>query len=248
MMLIDEAEARPKRNTDFKKKTDPSRNYDFDRFDGLQTLLFHEGVEIRMEDYESLDRRELLTDPIIDFYMQQIYLSMNEELRQRVHFYNTSFYVQYGVDSKFSAWKEEKLTAAEKRYNRVQDLPCNIGVNIFEKDFIVFPCHDNDHWFLTIVCFPRLNGAVTVDGGRAIQDEDDRKHTKNPGEPLKSSVILTFDSVLSNSACRAKASRYIQSFIKSEYEAKYQNEFFYDPKQLISHSVPVSHANKNVDS
>lgn len=202
-----------------------------------------------MEDYESLDHRELITDQIIDFYMQQIYLNMNEELRQRVHFSNTSFYVQYSVDSNFGAWKDEKLTAAEKRYDRVQDLPCNVGVNIFEKDFIVFPCHDNNHWFLSIVCFPILNGAITVNGDRVIQDVNDRKRPKDPeaGEPLKSSVLLTFDSVLSNSACRAKASRYIQSFIKSEYEAKYQNEFFYDPKQLLSHSVPVRHANSNVE-
>lgn len=248
-VVVDEAnhasteEIKPKKV----KKKAPSRNPDFDRFDDLQQLLVYNDVEIRMEDWKCLDRREMLTSPTIDFYLQFIYSRMSEELRDRVHIYSTNFYTMYSVDSSYAGWNEEgNLNAAEKRYNRVQGLPCNTDVNIFEKDFIVFPCHDNEHWFLSIVCFPKLSGAVTVDGNQPVEDMQKRwRNMKNPdvGEPLKSSCILTFDSVTGNGGRRTKALKYIRQFLLSEYNAKYRNDFPFVSNDVISSSVQVSHLN-----
>lgn len=156
----------------------------------------------------------------------------------------------YSVDASFAGWNQEaNLNAAEKRYNRVQGLPCNTDVNIFDKDFIVFPCHDNEHWFLTIACYPKLSGAVTMDG-TIVEDMQKRwRDMKNPddGEPMKSSVILTFDSVQGNGIRRTKALKYIRQFLLSEYNAKYKNDFPFVSNDVISCSVHVSHFNLNRD-
>lgn len=241
-------ESKPKKKD---KKKAPSRNPDFDRFDDLQQLLVFDDVEIRMEDWKCLDRREMLTGPIINFYLKFIYNLMSEELRERVHIYSTNFYTMYSVDTSYAGWNEEgNLNAAEKRYNRVQGLPCNTDVNIFDKDFIVFPCHDNQHWFLSIACFPKLSGAVTVNGNQPVEDNQKRyRDMKNPdvGEPIKSSVILTFDSVTGNGGRRTKALKYIRQFLLSEYNAKYKNDFPFVSNDVISSSVHVSHFNVRRD-
>lgn len=43
---------------------------------------------------------------------------------------------------------------AQQHYNRVKNWTKN--VNIFEKDFIIIPINENQHWYLAIVCFPGL--------------------------------------------------------------------------------------------
>lgn len=84
-----EDESKPKKKD---KKKAPSRNPDFDRFDDLQQLLVYGDVEIRMEDWKCLDRREMLTSPIINLYLQHLHSRMSEDLRDRVHIYSTNFY------------------------------------------------------------------------------------------------------------------------------------------------------------
>lgn len=199
---------------------------------------------ITMENYKCLDRPELIDDVILDFYIQFIYHElMSEEMRERVHICSSNFYAFYALQTNFSGWKEDKvLKASQKRYLRVKDMPCLKDVNIFEKDFIVFPCHDHDHWFLVIVCYPRLNGAFKIKDGTPVDGDDLYLNRKNPeeGDPIKRSCVLTFDSVKSNPGRRVKAMVHIRNFLKSEYDAKYQDNFAFLETDVTAHCCQVS--------
>lgn len=63
--------------------------------------------------------------------------------------------------------KDQKLTAAEKRWKRVASWTKN--VNIFEKDFVIVPINEQSHWFLAIICFPSLKEPRTMDSDQPIK-------------------------------------------------------------------------------
>ena len=42
-------------------------------------------------------------------------------------------------------------------------------MNIFEKDFIVVPINDHQHWFVAVICFPGLEGCVRVDNNEKTE-------------------------------------------------------------------------------
>lgn len=56
---------------------------------------------------------------------------------------------------------DAKLSAAQRRHSRVEKW--TKGVNLFEKDYIIIPINEQQHWFLAIICFPGLSGPVTYD-------------------------------------------------------------------------------------
>lgn len=225
---------------------------EFDRFDDLEELLTYPlGSDniIRMEDYKCLDHRELLSDVIIDFCFRYLHLELlTEEQRSRVHICGTHFYNLYSTSANFTGWKDSSLKAPEKRYHRIQDLPCNQGVDIFEKDFVVFPCHDKEHWFLAIACFIKLNGAVTFEGNIPVPSEDAIRDKKDPnaGQPLKQSCIMIFDSVKGSGGRRNKAIFHLRNFINSEYKEKHQADFAWEKTSLAAFSVNVSFVNSKI--
>lgn len=163
---------------------------------------------------------------------------MTEEQRNKVYIFSSNFYLLYATDSNFSGWKESKTPAAEKRYERVQGLYSN--VDIFDKDFLVFPCLDKEHWFLTIVCYPRSNTA-TADENMQLP----KKKITNPFELLKQKslgkqLILCFDSVRSNPARRTKAIYHIRNFLESEYlNTEKKDQFPFVKSDLIGCHVVV---------
>jgi Ulp1 family protease len=100
-------------------------------------------------------------------------------------------------------------------------------VNIFDKDFVVFPCNVREHWFLAIACYPKLNGSIKVNGGERVEGEATRRDMKRPdaGEPLKSSCILVFDSVKTNPGRGTTAILHIRQFFDTSYMKSYQDDF-----------------------
>jgi Ulp1 family protease len=208
----------------------PSRFDRFEHFENTIPLLTYHDIHIEMEDYKCLDRRELVSNFVLDFYLQYLWHEVfPEELRRRVHIYKTHFYTLLATKANFAGWNDDGIKgqkAADKRYDRVKDLDSD--VNIFDRDFLVFPCNTNEHWFLAIACFPRLNGAVYADTGEPIADEDERvRDSKNPseGRALKSSCVLIFDSVSTNPGRKTAAMNHIRNFLMSEYRAKYASDF-----------------------
>lgn len=216
----------------------------FSEYENSTVLANYRDIVIRMEDYKCLDYRELVNDVILDFYLKYIYHEMmTEEQRQSVHIYNTPFYSLYATSSNFAGWKDDEnkdLSASSKRYNRVRDLPSNRNVNIFDKDFIVFPCNFKEHWFLTIACYPKLNGAINAKG-ELVEGEDARRDIRNPdsGEPLKTACILVLDSVKNNTGRRTTAIQHIRKFLRSVYMEHYQADFPFEAGKICGNSPKV---------
>ena len=215
----------------------PSRFDRFEHFENTIHLLNYRDIPIQMEDYKCLDRRELVSNFVLDFYLQYLYQEvLPEEMRSRIHIYKTHFYTLLAIKANFAGWKEgtKGAKAAEKRYERVKDL--DNEVNIFERDFIVFPCNTNEHWFLAIACFPRLNGAIYTETKERIED------VKNPSEggAITASCVLILDSVSTNPGRKTAAMTHIKNFLMSEYQAKYSHEFPLEASNIRTCAPKVS--------
>lgn len=123
-------------------------------------------VPINVEDFVCLATDQYLNDIIISFYLKYILNEfLTEEQRQKTHVFSTFFYNRLTKLERSTHDKTDKtvkLTSAQKRHERVKNWTKN--VNLFEKDFIIIPICDQQHWYLAIICFPALKGPVTMDG------------------------------------------------------------------------------------
>ncbi|KAL5292476.1 SENP6 family protein [Megaselia abdita] len=123
------------------------------------------GIAINTEDYTCLATEQYLNDIIIEFYLKWLFLEvLTEEQRQKTHIFSTFFYKRLTTVTQH---RGEKLTAAQKRHARVQKWTKD--VNLFEKDFIIVPINEQSHWFLAIICFPKLKGPVDFDTEQPIK-------------------------------------------------------------------------------
>lgn len=231
------------RESDTKVVSKPPSRFDrFEHFENTIELMTYRNIPLQMEDYKCLDRRELLTNYVLNFYLQYLFHErLPAEMRERVHIYDTTFYNFLGTKSNYAAWKNDNRKAADKRYDRVKEI--DKDVNIFEKDFIVFPCYNNEHWFLAIACYPRLNGAVTTDGDEPIIDEEERvRDMRNPsgGRALKASCILILDSVQNNAGRKTAAMNHIRNFFISRHRDRYRDEFAFDGAAMKMSAPRVS--------
>jgi Ulp1 family protease len=241
------------------KKENPN-NVSFDKSEQAEALSFPDldkeqvlfayttdsrgDLIVRMEDFLCLSRNEYLSDVDIDFYIQYIYNEkLTEAQRQRTYIFGSHFYSLYATSSEFAGWKNEEnagLSAVEKRYNRVDGI---VGdVNLFEKDFLIVPLMNNNHWFLAIVCYPGLDGIYTQDNIRMPDDELKRPTKTKNNEPLPSlkvPSIFVFDSITGNAGRKTTAINHIRNFLKSEYDNKYK-DFMTRPFELVGHAPRVS--------
>lgn len=190
-------------------------------------------ITVKMEDYLCLGKAEYLSDVIIDFYFAYIFAEkFTPEMREKVHVFPSQFYSYYSTSSDYPGWNSEEnanKTALQKRYERIEGM-LDPNVNYFDKDFLVFPLFQTNHWFLSIVCYPKLTQNLSFSTNEPTDDEAKRnlRHVSDPAyalPPLKSSCILTFDSVKSNSARKSTAMKHIRGFLTSHYERRYKDEF-----------------------
>lgn len=144
-------------------------------------------ISINTNDYCCLAIDQYLNDVIIDYYIKYLLLEvLTEEQRERTHVFSTFFYKRLTTLDKTRpklSEKDAKLTAAQKRYQRVSKW--NKDVDLFKKDFIIIPINEQSHWFLAIICYPRLMGPVTVEGERPVKTPLVKRAKKN-GEYLLS--------------------------------------------------------------
>jgi sentrin-specific protease 7 len=123
------------------------------------------GISITTYDYYCLAIDTYLNDVIIDFYLKYIHNEkLTEEQKTKTHIFSQFFYKRLTTMTKE---KDPKLSAAQKRHQRVQSWTKN--VNLFEKDFVIVPINEQSHWFLAIICFPNLTEPHTMDTNLPIK-------------------------------------------------------------------------------
>ena len=120
-----------------------------------------EKVTVTEEDYSCLEAGELLNDKIIDFslkYIQTDLFGAVEQWSHKTHIFSTYFYKKLTtgpLSPRLNAHPIEddpNLSEAEKRHGRVKRWTKK--VNIFEKDFLIVPINEANHWFVIIICQP----------------------------------------------------------------------------------------------
>ncbi|XP_037905145.1 protein split ends isoform X3 [Hermetia illucens] len=141
------------------------------------------GIPINTEDYMCLAIDQYLNDVIIDFFLKYLHTDvLTEEQRQKTHIFSSFFYNRLTTMTtrQRQTEKDGKLTASQKRHARVKSWTKN--VNLFDKDFIIIPINEQSHWFLAIICFPRLQGPVTYDTHEPVVNQPTVKKKKPPVE------------------------------------------------------------------
>lgn len=136
------------------------------------------GISINTEDYMCLATDQYLNDIIIDFYLKWVHNNIIPDTQpEKTFIFSTFFYKRLTTLTRHTAHdKEIKQTAAQKRHARVQNWTKN--VNLFDKDFIIIPINEQSHWFLAIICFPKLKGPVTFDTNIPVAPQQIKKQSK----------------------------------------------------------------------
>ncbi|RZF40329.1 hypothetical protein LSTR_LSTR006938 [Laodelphax striatellus] len=146
----------------------------------IQTIMVYPpppakgGIPINTEDYACLGEDQFLNDVIIDFYLKYLHQHyLSEKDQSRTHILSTFFYKRLTTKPTSSrrslhnpVENDPKASAAEKRHSRVKSWTKH--VDIFNKDFIIIPINEHSHWFLAVICFPGLTGAVDFDTNQPI--------------------------------------------------------------------------------
>ena len=114
-------------------------------------------IHINKSDLDRLAPGELLNDNVIVFYCKWFVNEMLEEVRRtNCYIFNTYFYVKFFSSLNNMLISELKEKDFQTGYNAVKKWTKNI--DIFEKDFVVLPIHDEiqKHWCLFIIVYPNL--------------------------------------------------------------------------------------------
>lgn len=102
-----------------------------------KTILIYEGLSITASDLECLAAREYINDNIINFWLKYMYQKLLSDAEQkRILIY----------DSHFMAALEKMDNERTHRWLR--------KMKLFEKDFMIIPVMEDEHWFLMTLEYP----------------------------------------------------------------------------------------------
>ena len=113
-----------------------------------RTVSVTNSVAVTSNDYLCLQTEQYLNDVIIDFYLKFLQVGRwpDNIMLQNTYIFSIYFYNRLTMKSNTSAAipREQLMHNNVKKWTK--------KVNIFEKDFIVVPINECDHWFVVIVC------------------------------------------------------------------------------------------------
>lgn len=127
-------------------------------------------VELHRQSLDCLKSGSYLDDNIIQFYSAFLLNNCQESHASRFHIFDSIFFDRlnkiFGDSIDVNQWRQ-----LNKWYSHV---------DIFSKDFLLFPVCSEDHWFLIVVCYPNAikpisHGAIPPTAGQSesIQGPED---------------------------------------------------------------------------
>lgn len=104
-------------------------------------------VELHLASLECLDSESsYLKDNVVEFYSAYMLNTIcDKSVSSRVHIFDSIFCEQLSKVFGKSKVDGQRFTQVRKWYD---------GIDLFAKDFIVFPFCASDHWFSIIACYP----------------------------------------------------------------------------------------------
>jgi len=109
-------------------------------------------VTVRLSDYESLEYNTYLNDAIVNFAIVHIFANLDSQTREKIYIFDTHFYAKLS-----SLPVSDNLTEAERKHLKV--CRWTKKTNLFDKEMIIIPVCEGQHWFLILVINP---GVITV--------------------------------------------------------------------------------------
>lgn len=135
-------------------------------------------VQIEHKDLDSLKEGQYLNDTIIHFYLNYLKTKLvPHEISSRVQLFDSFFY------SQIAKTYTEKINPQNVKKLR----QWFVDIDIFRKDYLIFPICKRNHWFVIIVCHPM---AV-----RALGEDDDDEVDVIDVETVKKPTIIILDSL-----------------------------------------------------
>ncbi|KAI8112490.1 hypothetical protein M9434_003813 [Picochlorum sp. BPE23] len=201
----------------------------------------HGSVSFVLRDYFRLGPEEFLNDSCIDYYMkylEQKLLDKNPEDAKRCYFFNSFFYKKLSDTSSETAISDETqaLVGSVEGLDKLslQALRCydvtkswTKKFDMFSKDFLFIPIHDQLHWSLIIVCHP---------GAQIKMPTCNVKEVKNHEEAF----MIHLDSLRPPGGHGSdKIAKLIKRYLQNEWTAKLKQE---------GDNVPKAWTEKNPDT
>lgn len=119
----------------------------------------------------SLGAGRFLNDNVVSFFMRYHFdKNVNSEIKNRVHIFNSFFFPK--IKSIRNKKSENVTYQCASRWLK--------DTKLFDKDFIIMPICELDHWVLVIICYPA--------------SECNTDHCRIPDKKLKEPAVLVLDS------------------------------------------------------
>lgn len=201
----------------------------------------HGSVSFVLRDYFRLGPEEFLNDSCIDYYMKYLEQKLqdeNPEDANRCYFFNSFFYKKLSDTTSETAISEETqaLVGSIEGLDKLslQALRCydvtkswTKKFDMFSKDFLFIPIHDQLHWSLIIVCHP---------GGQIKMPTCNTKDVKKYEEAF----MIHLDSLRPPGGHSSdKIAKLIKRYLQNEWTAKLKQE---------GNNVPKAWTEKNPDA
>ncbi|CAL8105381.1 unnamed protein product [Orchesella dallaii] len=130
--------------------------------DSESAVLFYPGsngvkIAICPNDINRLQPNTYFNDVLIAFWLAVIQTELlSDNNKNRTFVFDSFFYTKLTEKGKKRAATDGSQTYGERMHARVERMTKN--VDIFEKDFLIVPINQNNHWLIAIICFPGLQG------------------------------------------------------------------------------------------
>lgn len=140
-------------------------------------------VEIHTESLECLNPSNYLNDTIVQFYFAYLLKEVcSKQIASKVHIFDSIFYEQLEKVFEDDKIDSEKLQQIRKWYE---------GVDIFDKQFLIFPVCSDKHWFTIVVCYPYAVRPIVY----TSKEEDSPDQSKHSTKDSEIPGIIIMDSL-----------------------------------------------------
>lgn len=173
------------------------------------TFTKHDSIQLQSPNY--------LNDTIISFFMQyHLDNFVGEDLKKKIHIFSSFFlskiksvYTKQTNETTVSNGNSKISTTTNGSNNSINNCASRWlkGVKIFEKDFLLLPVCEDDHWLLVIVCYPRRTANPNA---QSIPDEE-----------LMEPAVFVLNSMKAPAAGVKKA---LQKFLAAQWTIENKSE------------------------
>ncbi|KAJ2468656.1 hypothetical protein GGI02_003639, partial [Coemansia sp. RSA 2322] len=133
---------------------------------------------------------EFLNDTIIEFYLRYIGESLraaNAGLYEKCFFFNTFFFKKLSQRSRAIA-SSGNTDPMDAVYGQLKKWTAS--VELFDKDYVFVPINENVHWYLAIICNPRV---LLADSATALQSDVAGDSSEDTGEAATTNDATSLD-------------------------------------------------------